>query len=123
MDILYVYSMYNKSSPTTSLASYHGTHQFMKYLSSMKKIEDMIRAGSDIQAGCDSGNTGCTLEAEGNQSTAEIVAPSTAPLPDSPPPGVSQRKTRFAGLKFKANVRARGRPKRPVRQLCSLTKL
>ena len=32
-----------------TIASNHGTNQFMNYLAEMKKVEEMMRAGADIQ--------------------------------------------------------------------------
>jgi hypothetical protein len=106
-----------------TLASSHGTEQFMTYLSAMREVENLVRAGKQIS--CTSAvrvmkENGAVQPAVHNErGEAPRNVPQECSSEDTPHPVDSSK---FRDLKFRPKLKARGRPKRSQRQLCSFNK-
>lgn len=103
-----------------SLASNHGTTQFHSYLTALKNVESMVRAGEDFQCTSvqnTSASTCCATETPlpENDGESEVAHPSDNNIEEN-------SRGRFQNLKFRTKLVSRGRPKRPKRQLCSFNR-
>ena len=109
---------YNLISPVmmniASLVSCHETEQLKSYLTTMKEIENLVRSGSDIR---------CTALGESSsEATQESAAGGEASQEPSSYIAVLTN-SKFQDVAFRPKLKARGRPKRAIRQLVSFNKI
>lgn len=108
-----------------SLIAHHGTNQFHEYLLPMKCVEEMERRGGKLQYPTEQETIVQEMQDHQEpvpQEEAEEGSVSQNIFPSVSPPHDDNENSRFADLKFKNKVKARGRPKRSVRQLVSFNK-
>ena len=114
--------MGENSAQDAILASSHGTEQFMTYLSALRKVENLVRVGEEIP---------CTsaVDVQENGAIGPAAHEESGEVPRDVPQDCSPESilhfvssNKFSDLKFRPKLRARGRPKRPQRHLCSFNK-
>lgn len=106
-----------------SLVSNHGTAQFESYLSTLKTMENMVRDGADIHCLPTHLMNDVASQVEKiNQETQTDYEDQGGSSTNSKDQDCESHVSRFQKLQFKSKLQARGRPKRPDRQLCSFNK-
>ena len=89
----------------------------MEYLESMKKVEEAVQMGDN--------SLPKTVDASSPPTSHSITLlvklPIAVPVPLPCSVSISSQASKFQ-LKFRKKLKARGRPKRAVRQLCSFNK-
>ena len=123
-EVLDVRQKYNMILPVAlsiaSLASNHGTKQFKDYLSSLKEVESIVRAGSSMQCLPLQDNCKSITSPENNGKESSVSCENVSTAAENE--GEQSNGSRFLNLKFKRKVKTRGRPKNASRQLCSFNR-
>jgi len=105
---------YNKILPVmlniATIATSHGTSQFTHYFEVTRQAEKFMREGSELNI--------IVPREEGTSVENEEPPEESHTLTPDP----SEKTGKFQDLQFRPKVKARGRPKRSQRQLCSFNK-
>ena len=112
-----------------TLAASHGTDKFLSYLSALKTVEEMVRGRRNIDLQPSDAETDKEVVEEEEDNTGEVpdpCCPSHTQMDkvcEKMAEGVQPKDdSKFKDLTFRKKLKARGRPKRADRQLCSFNR-